>query len=356
MAYVTGTASSIADLATALKNACVANGWTLAGNVVHKFGCYASISTGQLGDTSAAASSRLHLRVGNGIDGSNNLTDQAPILCGLGVLRAAGTGTTYPDWDWPAAYHIHILTDPDEVYLFVNYGGQQFWQWVAFGQTDSPGNAGSGNWQCASLYRPYDTDGTGVFLRVDRCSLTTGGASIYTNSPTGAFIPAPFALTRIQNINTRAVNSSAIHGAINDGTGLPAWSLANYGWEGASDTIDADIIARGPQVNMFHGLSPLLDYGPNAWNQQLVLLPSLILQKRPSSKVSVIGELSHLRMCRNDYVDPGSIVTLGSDKWRVYPCYRRDLANRNPIDLGGSASGSQDHSGTIAMAIRYDGP
>src|SRR5262245_27353299 len=110
MAYVTGTAANMTAVLTALRNACTANGWTLSGNILWKGTCYAEVRIGDNGETGAPTGTMLYVRAGNGKDGSNNLTDAATRFGMIGPLRVAGGAASWPDWDWPVTYFIHILT------------------------------------------------------------------------------------------------------------------------------------------------------------------------------------------------------------------------------------------------------
>ncbi|HEY5805075.1 MAG TPA: hypothetical protein VIT90_15415 [Lysobacter sp.] len=337
MAYVTGTASSLAALLTALRNACTTNGWALSGNVLHKGGCYAETLVGSTNDdTGIPANWRLIVRAGNGIDGANALTDAPASGPRLGPLIAANEAS-WPDWDWPVAYHIHIHDSPDEVYMFVNYGAGAYFQHVGFGKSPSPGNAGTGNWQTGSI--PSTSSGSYRKRVNGACIAPDGGSLNYANQET--WCPAPFFWGQCLNLSSEMRLNSQMHGAIGDTDGLPDWS--NY--------INAFLTSGSGdrRVSSAVPIRPLMGYIPNAWNNEAVLLPCQVLQVRPESKSSLIGELKHLRFTRNDFIDPGAVITLGPDKWKVYPCYRKELSVRN----GGA---QLTHSGTIAMAIRYDGP
>lgn len=338
MPYYTGTVTSLAGLRTALINACVSEGWTNVGNVVHKNGCYASLVVGNTNDEiGAPANCRLIMWVGNGIDVSNNLTDPAGVAgVRIGFLRAADN--TYPEWDWPVAYHLHIMTDPDEVYLFVNYGAGQFWQQLAWGQSPAEGNAGTGNWMYGTLPRVS----ANIYRQANTCAIQANGGTIDASNRR-YFTPAPFFWGDGKGSGDIRLNAQ-IHGCINSSTGLPEWSS------------DLDPLGVGnqsrPLVSSGVPLQPMMTVIPNSWNREVVLLPCQIFQSRPDAKISLIGELQNLRFTRNTYITPGAIVQLGPERWKVYPCYRRNV----DVPNGDSGSGGIDHSGTIAMAIRYDGP
>jgi hypothetical protein len=48
-------------------------------------------------------------------------------------------------------------------------------------------------------------------------------------------------------------------------------------------------------------------------------------------------------------------VTIGQDRWKIYPFFKKNIQYRNGT-TGASPSGGTNHSGTLAMAIRHDGP
>lgn len=348
MAYVTGVANSLADLLTALRNACTANGWTLSGDVLHKGTCYIEVLN--IAKGAHVDFGFLEVTGGTGIDGSNLLTgrpaDYAAGRRHCGIMGPMGNGvseTTYTDWDWPVTYHIHVLTNPDEVYLMVNYGGSQYWQQLAFGQSPAPGCPGTGNWFYASCNRRNPDTGTGGRVNGNaRMVCNPGGdnaSSFNGGLATGA---GPFWWLNKDESGANQ-NSGGFHGCF-DHLGAAAWSHAQF-WHNNWTTTRTNVISasRIPQ--------PLPQYSPNTWNNEAHLIRWQILQPYLENKSIVIGELKHLRFVRNDFLNDGQIITLGPDKWKVYPRYRKDVTARN-----GGGTGGATHSGTCAIAIRYDGP
>ena len=334
MAYVTGTANSFSDLLAALQSACTANGWTLSGNVLHKGSCYAEVMLNESAySASRNADSTLSVRAGNGIDGSNALTDAALAYVDAPRMGIMPSATPLVNWDWPVTYHVHVLTSSDEVYLRVNYGGGQLWQELEFGVSPAAGNAGTGNWASASMSKSTSSN---ILTASSVDTRPAGGVTGYYGS--SYFVCAPFFWDFGYNggNGTSFAPNSHMHGALDATTGAPVWSNV------ADNRMNGDVGAAITNV-------PLYGYTPNAWNNEAVLFPVQITQVRPSAKISMIGELGHLRYIRNDFITDGQIITLGSDKWKVYPMYRKNAAARD----GGAGV---DHSGTMATAVRYDGP
>lgn len=299
MAYATGSASNVTDLLTALQNACVANGWTLSGNVLWKGTCYIS---------AVISSSSILLTGGTGKDGSNNLTGAGPSTRMGGVIWTGDTCT------YPVDYYIHINTSPDEVMMFINYEAVR-WQFLGFGQSPSPGLPGTGNWVSAT-----GTGGQKIYL-----TSVGGGASNSSLTSAGLFWC---------NASNSGYQSYIHHG------------LDGQGWSGAVGNNEASSTTAANGVWSARALNDVL---PNTWNGQAVLLPVDLVWRRASSKISLVGQIKHCRYVRNDNYDDGDIIDLSPDKWKVYPVHKKNTATRN----GGNGI---DHSGTMALAVRYDGP
>lgn len=342
MAYLSGTANDVASLLTALRNFLTANGWTLSGNVLHKDGCYAEVVNMNFPVTGVTGNPHLRLHVGNGIDGSNALVDAAPLPSWLGVLGMSGN--QLDNWNFPITYHIHAHADPDEVWLGVNYNGAlaNCWQWMGFGKSPDPGNHGSGCWQFAPLADPVYRTALGFMPQYNQQRSHLNG-SAWTSGNAGLFTALPFWVYNSISINLRC--NSYVHGVIDPLSGEPSWSADSFEWGGATN------YERG--VSAFTPLQPLFEYGLNNWNLETPLLRIRVLQRQPEAKTSLISTMQHSRVCRNDYLADGEVVSLGPDRWKVYPFYRKNVAQRNGSTI---ISTNMDHSGTFALALRYDGP
>lgn len=288
MAYVTGTANSLADLLVAIQNACTANGWTLsAGGVVSKGACFSELKV---------SGAYITIRGGKGVDGSGNLTGATDTAAGyFCVISGPGQsyGITVP-FTWPATYFVHVLTAPDEVYVMVNHDGN-FYQTIAFGQSAMPGLVGTGNWYCGGVRQ---TDARFGYTGINSVPQGDNGympTSLFCN-PNGA-----------RGVDHELDSATwAVEGAWRD------W--ASSFWR-----------------------------QPNQWNQESILLPIRVYASRPSGFVSPVLECAHARYVNIANLVDQQIITLGTDKWKVYPWMLRSTTTANGSQYAGHA-------------IRYDGP
>jgi len=292
MAYYNGSAVDMAAVRTALVDACLAEGWSwdAGAEVLSKGSIFARVRVVSgylelLGRTSAAS--------GN-----------APSVVRMGQLAAVPI--TYP-----AAYEIFLFDA--EVYLVVNYNIDHY-QWCAFGSSNIDGLTGTGMWLGATL-EASNPDGISI----------TSTEGLATNN---TVTPALFWATAIQ---PGARNRNCY---VNSGLDSEGWNLT---------------VADGGIAVGVGQMVPLIGLLPNSWNSEAVLLPIRCYKIRPSAKISLVADLEHARYTRIDNYQPGEIVAIGADQWKVFPWYVKNTAQRN----GGSGI---SHTGTFGWAIRYEGP
>lgn len=301
MAFVTGTANSFTDLLTALQNACTANGYALTGNVLSKGTLFAEVTyvTGTY--------PRLKVRGGSG-QASGVLSGASDR--GMATLGHGTTGSALGDtaFTFPMTYNIHIGTAPDEVYLFVNYNLTMY-QFIAFGQSNVPGIVGTGNWYAGS---DIDRNGT----------------------PTG--------------VDARTIGGYMEAGYINGGLfqGLQGYPASMNG--AVDHQLDsATWLVRGAWGDLWAAMPN----NPSSWNDESVLLPVTVYANRPSGFISCVAELAHARFVAIDNFTDRQVITLGSDKWMVYPWWQR-----GPRAMPPGSTTTTTTTGTVGHAVRYDGP
>ena len=93
---------------------------------------------------------------------------------------------------------------------------------------------------------------------------------------------------------------------------------------------------------------PLHTRARPGWNGASPLLPIKEYETVGANRVRLITELAHARYVRVDNLEPGQVLALGSDRWKVYPFYKKNAV----VPDGGDGL---DHSGTFGWALRYDG-
>lgn len=295
MSYSNGVANDMDALRTALINACTAEGWSLSGEILSKGTTFIRLQI---------VSGWLTLLGGTGIS-AGALTGAAGAVSRIGQVN--GIAIT-----WPANYEIFVFDA--EVYLVVNYN-VNFYQWLAWGKSTVQGMPGTGMWFGASMFA---NNGTSV-------AMTQTGSL----GSTGYNCPGLF-YKELSMATVASTLESRVH------TGLDG-----FGW--------ADGGSANPGASAINSARPLLELLPNSWNSEAILLPIRAMQPRPSNKISLVADLQHARYTRIDNYTPGEVIALGTDRWKVFPWYRKDAANRN----GGQ---SITHTGTLGWAIRYEGP
>lgn len=300
MAFVTGSASSIAELLTAIQNACTSNGWTLAGNVLYKGTCYVSLDV---------SGTTIRIIGGRGIDGSNALTSPSDRGYGyLGVaLDGSGSPPATPGFPFPITYFIHINTGPDEVYVVVNYA-VTYYQLIGWGQSQMSGLNGTGNWYSGS-------DG----------KTTAGGIT-----PAGAY--------SYNNVG----GISSLFCRLFEGNG-----------EGVDHSLDSTTWATddggsGPATGQ--DWYAIYANQPSQWNGEAVLIPIRVYASRPSGYWSPVLECTHARHIHIQNLSDQQVITLGPDRWKVYPWWVRGTT------FGLGRAGQSNDSYYAGHALRYDGP
>ncbi len=312
MAYYSGTANSISNLLTALRSSAQSDGWTLNGNVLSK-------GTMHVEHVISGAS----IKMRGGTDGA--MSAPSPYMSIGRFLKTSTLEITYPcDWE----FHGHA----QEVYFVVKYSVDRY-QWMAWGKSTVPGLPGVGTWLSASVGKPgdelwttYDFSPISLFWSG---TYFLGGAGY--SGDIGYVSPAMWSTTNADEAGNR-------------GPGYCHHDLDGYGWKTEPATYSG---YSPPGWNILGSI--YVNAQPSAWNAEAALLPLRLYFRRPSYRISLIVDHEHARLLRIDNLSPGDVLTLGSDKWKVYPWHRKNAAARN----GGPAV---DHTGTFGWAVRYLGP
>ena len=303
--YSSGSASSFADLLSALNTFVGANGWTTSaantGRFFSRGGCIAHVyaNTDGLYITGATGTS------------SGDPTGAADHYARIGSVAP----TTI---SFPVSYEFYINDTPDEVYVAVSYGGDKN-QYLHFGKSDIPGIGGTGMWFSASMRD--DSSSSTVYMNATETNCDT----YITGNSLGYFMD-----------QISGGPASYIHCAL-EGTG---WKPMCAGFNTPGALIGSGDVMAG-----------IIRALPSQYNESEVLLPIYATLIRTDGTCTIVATLRHARLMRIDNVSPGDVITYGADQWKCYPFYAKNSAQRDGVnwDIGA------EHSGTFGIALRYYG-
>lgn len=319
MAFYTGSANSFGDLQSALFSACAANGYSNNGVLLTKGSLALSCTVSST--ESDTLGKGLILQGGTGASGGA-LVNPSPITPRLGTPHRLVEPIA-----WPVEYDIHVHDEPDECYLVIRFNVDVF-LFLAFGLSKVPGLPGTGLWLSASCRAGMGS--------------SAGAGGIYISPVAGG---TPWG---------SATMESGSSGALFWDT--QPTSLGAYNQDTIQSGFDGQLWAGIPTAsenqtfNAVRYAAPHIERSPSAWNSEGILLPIQGYVRRSPQKVSLAADLEHARYIRVDNYNPGDLITLGGDRWKVYPFYRKNSAVRD----GGSFN--MNHTGTMGWAVRYDGP
>ena len=315
MAYYTGNAANVAAVLTALTDACGAEGWTWSGGILSKAdpGIFVRLDAA----TASGTFTPLRMWGRTAID-----SGEMPLEVSMNVPVQA-TMVTYP-----VTYHVFVFTS--EVFMVINYSDK--FQWIAFGQSDQPGLTSSGNWVagiCGFTDATHYSNSWG-------CSINLNGGNLGYSYTGGneSIVPAMF-WADIQNMSL-PYRASCTAGNWFLDAGLEAGVYAPWmePKDGASQKYVCELLATQP----------------NSFNNEGVLIPIKVFQKRSSSKFSQVLQVQNARHIRVDNYTPTEVIALGTDQWMVFPWYLKNSVSRSSC----SALDTPPHSGTFGWAIKYE--
>lgn len=309
MAYQTGVVTTASDLATTIKNFAVAQGWTLTGDVVSKNGCYVELTT--------PSSSELK------VQGAKNGNFVAPDLC------PRNSRIFLTNWPTSAIYHLMSFDNPETIWCTINFG-TIYYMHIGFGNVQKYGDWAGGMW----FHAQHTTSNKDL-----GCMTGINGYArpFYSNTPNNC---ALFWSQLDNSIISSASNNkcSFLHCELR-GEIWPAMGAIN-------DASDYNII-HCPTI-----IGPLQKCNPNAFNGQTVLTPFQLFLQGTDGHMMPIGHVEHLRFVKLTNYNPGDIIQLGPDRWKLYPWFKLDTANPNGISY---SSDDLATTGVLGVAVRYDG-
>lgn len=269
MAFQTGTSSGPSDLVTLLATFAAANGWTV-GNTSDGYKVLRNTTLGINFSVSWDASN-IYIRGCTGYNSGSNWLSQPGIA--------------------PVSAHCNQLTGPFKTYYF--FGTGQY------------------------LHVVIETT-TNIFKHIAIGLLNKN--STYTG---GEYFDASYHNT---GVNENNYPDAPYHRYLFDGSSSNT-DLARvrvvadgYDWRPYSN-------ASAVAVNHVKGCvraawsitGALFGYSISAFNQRTTLVPIILAAGRPSSLYSLIGSPPDIRQVKMNNLNPGQIITLGTDEWYVFP-------------------------------------
>lgn len=309
MAFQSAIVNSAADMRSAIETFAQANGWTLSSGVLSKNGCHTLLSN--------PSASELRIQnAKNGIFSGNEIS-----------VRYSRIFLT----SWPSAATLNMVafSNPDTIWVTMNFDVVRFMH-IGFGNIAKYGTWTGGQWFHAQ--HTSRTKDSNVTSSVD------GQSS--PNSQNGSSECALF------------------------------WSPTNYdSWyggyaENTASSIECDLRGRiwePPQVsdpsNLHNIQVPTVTAvthkkNPNVFNGQTILTPFQLWLKASDGFMQCLGHVGHLRFVKLKNYNPGDLITLGSEKWKLYPWHIHDIGNPDGIR---NASENLGSTGILGVAVKYDG-
>jgi len=318
MAYTSGTANTMANLATYIASFAGSNGWTYgAGGVLYN------------------ANGAVRITVPDGstlkIEGANDsgFSDQCPKYSQI------------CDPVFPVQYDLFAFNSPDFVACLILYNNIR--QWCAWGDLTKYGAWTGGNWFGATCTNSPSTRVPSIYNATDNALNPASPPYVYPvgrGSSGGLFLYSLGWNAKNQDNDKREGDGSFLH--------CEEYSGSPYKWANGAQFCDLLNQVSNPMGTVYSRplVQQLLLASPNTWNSQTILLPFWIgCNNTPGGQIALLGDIPWIRHMRMDYYNDGDVITLGSDKWKVFPWIHKD------ISMGRADWSSQ----TLGWAIKYTG-
>lgn len=314
MSYVTGTANGFGELQAAFLAALQAAGWQGIGSGQGEFALATHPDYLQLSATAAGVAAPGKVRM-------VNLKGNDPIV-------------------WPARYEIHVLDNPKEAYCILNYNVDRY-QYLAMGVSPALGIPGTGVWISGTAGERLNYSGNDIMFLYDTNNVVLVGS--YASQANPALLSGGSGLSGA---------GAYWHDGLSDGLPGGGWCPNRDG----NFNLHESLYGNGGSSGQLY-CAALLRRSPSAANLATPLLPVYGVRNRRDNGASIGVALAHARYCRIDHYSPGEVITYGSDRWKIYPEYRKNVTVRNGESAWqGSLRGAVPHSGTFGWAVRYTGP
>lgn len=314
MPYQSGTVTTAAELRTAVLSFLTVNGYSVSGSVANKGASFVEIT---------ASTTELTIR------GSRSSTFSGLDLCDRPVR------VYFSPWPSIMTYNFHLHASPvDTFWAALNYNVTDYAHF-GFGQFVKQGSWVGGSW----FHAQHTESCTDSFSRINADA-----------SANRAFTSAGTIHINDTCLFNRQIDSAAF--GLYGRCSMLHCELRGRIWENSGRTLSQSL---GDTISATTMLYPVIQYTPNAFNNQTILWPFQCYVQNTDGHYMALGYPEHVRWTRMPNINPGDVKVIGSDKWKIYPLKRKDAVNSAgsavtvPVDVPGS-------TGLMAYAVRYDGP
>ena len=318
MAYSSGTATSVIDLLTKIKDFLVANSWTLDD--------WLNLTTGNAGKEAHIhnGTNFIHMRTCS----SHSPFDGTVAFNGLAICGSTSYDNAKIDVDWAKSpgfppnsgdagepvggvvrplsgsmpYHIFTIGDSDKSFICAIEYSSGKWKFIAAGTITKTGTWTGGNWfaGCDSSYSS-DTGLENSFLRHSMQKNTNfwaANAFLYIDSgPDGT---GWYQNGKPDHNTTGASYSKRAHP---NGVCSHEQNVGNSGWSRAARSLSFETYYYG--------------YNTATGRRPFSTIPWTVYDE--ISKYYVAGYMDGLRVCNMLNLEPTDEIVLGDDTWMVFP-------------------------------------
>lgn len=306
MAYQTGTAASAAALVTIIKDFAAANGFTVTGDIIYSSNSWTRVQSAvaNLDPYGPNYSSENYNIIGftGGLDTTFS-TNTSPAYSIGGISHSCYNAVLTASW--PITYYLVATpSSPRAIYGVINYDVNKY-QHFAFGEIiKSTSLYTGGNFVTAQFPSSY----TSI-----NCRENLIGCDLYSGMYSSG---VPYFWPPYTSTGNSGGRNSYLYLSHN-----------GYGWGPGSNLSNQSSTTNLSDPIAIRFIAQLLGRQPNSFNNQTILLPARLLRGVSASYVMDYGELPYFRYCRIDYLNPGDIITLGSDQWKVFPIFQKDVSS-----------------------------
>lgn len=321
MPYETGSTTGWADLKSRCETFLVSNGWTKTGQVLNKGTVYFSLF-GDLGDG---------LRIKGGTGESGGALTGDPSVSGVVSDANSYLGGAI---GWPATYHLFAHDNPDCFVCVINYN-TSYVQWLTAGSLGKTGNWVGGEYFGGSLSSGIygvnkEPDMTASYGQLDLSNPVPNGIGIWFGAR---------AISAYQNYGNMwmTCDLDGVAGDWISNVSTGQYSSSYYSPRFSGSEITGDLRASEN----------------SAFNNQIILDPVLVAVTRADYKHSLVGSPKHVRHTSVLGLGMADIVSLGADRWMVFPLLIKSVGDGVPTY---STDSSIPTTGLMGFAVKYDGP